>query len=285
MFSFDHAVILVSDLERAISDFRDQGFTVTPGGAHAAGVTRNALIAFRDGSYLELLAFTGTLGWAQPWLRRAGALGRAAARHEGMERRFLLHSAAGEGLIDFALLPTTLAEDLARARAAGLEAEGPLPGGRVRPDGETVEWEMGIPRTADLPFLCADVTPHDLRVPDGEAREHANGIVGVAGIVVAVSNLEASSARYRALLGMDPGMHPESATEGGRTRVFRLQGSEVVLASPSGGSGPLRRRLRSGDGPIALRLRFEGPRPELDLARLHGARLELAEPRRGGGGD
>ena len=33
-------------------------FTVTPGGRHADGKTENKLICFRDGSYIELIAFT-----------------------------------------------------------------------------------------------------------------------------------------------------------------------------------------------------------------------------------
>lgn len=275
-FRFDHAVILVADLDRAASDYRDLGFTVTLGGTHTGGATHNALIAFRDGSYLELLAFTGRLSWMLPWMRAVGVADRFARRRSGLERRFLLQGGAGEGLIDFALLPSTLPTDLARARSSGLDVEGPLPGGRVRPDGEEVAWQLGIPRTPDLPFLCADVTPHDLRVPGGEAREHANGVVGMAGVVVAVRNLEASSARYRALLGVDPVLKIDALLSHSRTRAFAIGGGEIMLASPGGGSDPLRRRLKHGDGPYAVRLRYAGARPALDPARMHGARLELS---------
>ena len=53
----DHLVILVYDLERAVRGYEELGFTVTPGGEHADGLTHNALVAFEDGSYLELVAF------------------------------------------------------------------------------------------------------------------------------------------------------------------------------------------------------------------------------------
>ena len=273
-FRFDHAVILVADLDRAVADYRALGFTVTPGGSHTGGATRNALIAFRDGSYLELLAFTGRLSWMLRWLRRAGLASRLAKNRTGLERRFLLQAGLGEGLIDFALLPSALESDLARARSAGLEAEGPLPGGRVRPDGEEVAWLLGVPRTRDLPFLCADVTPRELRVPEGEARQHANGVVGTAGVVVAVRNLEASSARYRAMLGVDPILKVDPALARSRTRVFPVGDGEITLAAPGGGSDPLRVRLKHGDGPYVIRLRYADSRPVLDLARAHGARLE-----------
>ncbi len=278
IFRFDHAVILVDDLDRGVADYRDLGFTVTPGGTHAGGVTRNALVAFQDGAYLELLSFAGRLGWSLPWLRRLGLSGRAAGNREGMDRRFLQRAAAGEGLIDFALRPPEIAADLARACSAGLEAEGPLPGGRLRPDGEEVAWQTGMLTARDLPFLCADVTPHELRVPGGEAREHANGVTGVAGVVVAVRDLDASSARYRALLGVDPVLEPDAALSSSRSCVFPIEGAEIALASPGGADDPVRARLRSGEGPCALRLRCTGPPASLDSDRTHGARLELAAP-------
>ena len=53
----DHLVILVLDLELASDDYRKLGFSVSPGGEHADGLTRNALVPFEDGTYLELVSF------------------------------------------------------------------------------------------------------------------------------------------------------------------------------------------------------------------------------------
>jgi hypothetical protein len=53
----DHLVILVSDLDLAAADYERLGFAVTPGGEHADGLTRNALVPFEDGSYFELVSF------------------------------------------------------------------------------------------------------------------------------------------------------------------------------------------------------------------------------------
>lgn len=58
-FQIDHVVIAVSDLARAVADYRALGFTVLEGGVHASDATHNALIGFADGTYLELLASTG----------------------------------------------------------------------------------------------------------------------------------------------------------------------------------------------------------------------------------
>ena len=60
----DYLVILVRDLDRAVRDCDGLGFTVTPGGEHADGLTRNALIPFKDSSYLEHVAF---LDPDDPW--------------------------------------------------------------------------------------------------------------------------------------------------------------------------------------------------------------------------
>jgi catechol 2,3-dioxygenase-like lactoylglutathione lyase family enzyme len=170
ILGIDHVVILVNDLTQAIDDYTALGFTVTPGGEHADGSTHNALIVFADGSYLELLAF----------------------QRPTPEHHWWRHVEIGEGLIDWALLPDAISEDIEAARDAGVPFTGPIPGGRLRPDGQQIAWEMGFPQMQGLPFLCGDITPRALRVPDGAARKHANGAVGIATITIAVNDIHAS---------------------------------------------------------------------------------------------
>ena len=88
------------------------------------------------------------------------------------------------------MLPANITQDMTDARGRGLELAGPNPGGRVRPDGQQVEWQTARAATSDVPFLCGDRTPCALRVPDGAAQQHANGALGVAGMTVAVENLD-----------------------------------------------------------------------------------------------
>ena len=52
----DHIIIVVKDLDQAAKDYQQLGFTVVPGGQHPVG-SHNVLISFRDGSYLEIIAF------------------------------------------------------------------------------------------------------------------------------------------------------------------------------------------------------------------------------------
>src|SRR3954463_8340756 len=113
--AIDHIVILVHDLDAAVGDYSDLGFTVVPGGEHAGGASRNALVAFSDGSYLELIAFVNNVvPETHPFYRPNNR----------------------EGLVTYALLPTDIEADIQAARTRGLPLDGPHPGGRLRPDGQ-----------------------------------------------------------------------------------------------------------------------------------------------------
>jgi catechol 2,3-dioxygenase-like lactoylglutathione lyase family enzyme len=259
----DHVVILVRELEAAMAAYHDLGFNVRPGGAHADGSTHNALVGFADGSYLELIAFL-----------------RPAPEHRW--GRFA--SAGWQGLIDFALLPGDLAEVVAAARAGGVAYAGPTAGGRLRPDGVRLEWQTGTPPSLDLPFLCGDLTPRPLRVPEGEVRVHANGVQGVASLTVVVTDLDRSLAHYRALLGPTATAATrvvESPELGLREAALALGATSLVLVQPS----PDRRAARDLAGTLAER--GEGVAQlalcstkvlvpvELPLALTQGARIDI----------
>ncbi len=263
----DHIVITVPELERAMADYARLGFTVTRGGEHESFGSHNALIPFEDGSYLELIAF-----------RDERALGSSPA-----ERRV-----AGwrnkAGFADVALLPQGIAQEVEAARARGVALTEPQAGGRFRPDGQHVGWEFSFPSSTALPFLCADVTPRELRVPPGEARQHPNGATGVLSVTVAVDDLAALLTAYRALLDA-PGVPGSVSSLPDTQRVsFSLAASPAStsttldVAAPLGPQSPLHDYLRAhGQGAYAVQLRTqrrdgEGP---LDLALTQGARLAL----------
>lgn len=272
-YSFDHAVVVVNDLSAATADYSALGFTVTQGGEHENGQTHNALMVFPDGSYLELLGFKRR--WALPALRilkRIGVLRLGVSRRPPMERRFVPKLAAGKGLMDFALLSRSIEDELDAVRRRGLAIEGPLPGGRVQPDGQRVSWLLGVPLAPDLPFLIGDVTP------SREREHHANGVEGVAGLTVGVADIDASVTRYKALLGMEPSEGSAMPLPETRTVDFTLDSATITLATLTGKSSPLRGHLaRRGEGLYALRLRTpkSASAGMLDPARTHGAGLEL----------
>lgn len=155
----DHVVYVARDLSEAVEDHERRGYTVTPGGEHAGGVTHNALVCFADGSYLEVVAF----------------------RRPDPTHRWWRHATSG-GFADFAVLSDHLAQDLSALK--DLVVREAAEGGRTRPDGVSLRWRAAFLR-APLPFLIEDLTPRDLRVPGGDATRHANGVTGVATLKVA----------------------------------------------------------------------------------------------------
>jgi catechol 2,3-dioxygenase-like lactoylglutathione lyase family enzyme len=260
----DHVVIHVIDLETTIADYVALGFTVQRGGAHADGATHNALVGFADGSYLELIAF----------LKPSPGHRWAAAAEQSRE-----------GFIDFALLPGSVATVVDAARGRGLAYQGPIDGGRLRPDGERLQWQIGTPPTPDLPFLCGDVTSRSLRVREGPVRLHANGVLGVASITVAVADLDASLARYGALLGPTAAQSARPVAMPGlglRVASLPLAAVTLVLAAPGPDSHdgqPLRAVLaQRGEGVLGLALYRQGGAPAMALPRdrTHGAAFEIA---------
>lgn len=221
-FALDHVVIAVHDLAAAIDDYRALGFNVIAGGRHPPPRTSsNALVVFEDGAYLELIS------WDPP---------------NPAERWSNLLQEHGEGIIDFALIPEDLPRAVEEARARGLRLNGPLDGQRVRPDGTRVRWQTARQSTFDLPFLCADITPRALRVPEGEARVHPNGATGITQVEVSVHDRSASLARYRALLG-------DGAMQAAGTRIGLLESAD------------------RHEGPLAIRF-AGGSLDGLDLSRL-----------------
>jgi catechol 2,3-dioxygenase-like lactoylglutathione lyase family enzyme len=262
-FRLDHVVIAVADLGKAVEGYRALGFTVVIGGRHPGRTSHNALVALQDGAYLELIAWTAP-GPGERW--------------------YDVHAKHGDGLMDFALLPEDTAQAIAEAKARGLALDGPIDGGRVRPDGTQIQWQTGRQSTFDLPFLCGDVTPRALRVPEGEARKHPNGVVGVKSVTVAVHDLDATLTRYAALLGhgADEGGEEVERAESGivlpasgvRVAFVALEGTRIVLLSPSkegaGSSSRLADMLHDrlatrGEGPCAMALRAGPGRSALAL--------------------
>jgi Glyoxalase-like domain len=173
----DHVVLVVLNLEAAVFEHTQRGFTVTPGGEHAGGLTHNALVGFQDGSYLELIAFHDT---------------RAAhGKHT-----WAPVAERGGGWADFALLSNDLRQDV--SALADLVARPPEDGGRTRPDGLGIAWRVARLHRP-LPFLIEDLTARELRVPHGDAARHVNKTSRIARVVLGATDPARVSERYAML--------------------------------------------------------------------------------------
>jgi hypothetical protein len=235
----DHLVILVRDLELASADYESLGFAVTPGGEHADGLTRNALVPFQDGTYLELVSFLdpedptdNVWGW----------------------RRFYPR----EGLIDYCAASDDLDADVERLVSVGFGVEGPDDGGRRLPDGTNIRWRSARIRQEGriLPFLIEDLTPRELRVPGGPETMHPNGTIGVSHLEISAPDEEGAANSLAALADTAPPVWLGSCT----LRPVEARNDEAQ------GPGPSALELAVGDPGISR---------ELDPAVTHGAGLRL----------
>ena len=254
LHAIDHLVIAVPDLAAAMKTYRDLGFTVVVGGRHPGVGTANALIAFRDTSYLELLAF-----------------------HESRpDHRWWSALAKGGGLVDFCLQTDDLAGDAKMLRQAGVGMGEIERGDRQRPDGVEVRWACVLARGAHrgvAPFLIAGEGSRDERVP--RERAHANGVSGIGTVTVAVDDLPTVRHWYAQALGTTGHdvIAPELGAVGSRFAI----GPHVFEFLAPTGSGPVRDWLTArGPSPYSATLVGGHSPGPLDLRRTHGARLALA---------
>jgi hypothetical protein len=266
MLTLDHLVIVVNDLASAVADYEQLGFTVTPGGTHADGLTHNALVAFGDGSYLELIAFI------DPTAPRDNVWGwRALAQKT---------EPLGGGLIDYCMAADDLQAEVAALRTRGLQINNATEGGRQRPDGATLRWRSARFWQTDhaLPFLIEDVTPRDLRVPSGPAAQHANSATGIGQLTIAVANLERMTADFASLTGVTPGPREDDRRLEATTVSFPLGQQTLRLAEPSGPYSPVQHQLETtGLGPFEVTMTKLNRRGVmlLDPKRSHGVRIWL----------
>lgn len=180
---FDHAVVVVPSLKRAVRSFERLGFDVVMGGR--TGPVHNALILFNDGTYIELT--TNRFSILRPLFRglnASGVMAHAAAGRSDMLHRFLPLIGAPQGAIDWCIRVDDVRATVRRLRDAGVEMVDEMAFDRERPDGQVAKWLLAGPRDVRLPFFIEDLTPVEIRVPFREHSAHPNGVTGIQRIVL-----------------------------------------------------------------------------------------------------
>ncbi|CAG9988166.1 unnamed protein product [Clonostachys byssicola] len=197
----DHIVLLVdTEFFENLPAWVTDNFTVTPGGYHDGQPSRNKLVIFADGSYLEFFNWYDT---------------PPSLDNETLPMRFW--GAKTPGLIDFAITDTTqsaeesvgvvnqrLSEGPDKDAGLGVKFGKPITGSRKKADGTEISWKVTRPEFSkgdktpsedlfvngriDVPFFCHDVTPRINRVPslDKEKTTHPCGATGIAACEILV---------------------------------------------------------------------------------------------------
>jgi catechol 2,3-dioxygenase-like lactoylglutathione lyase family enzyme len=232
----DHATAAGKDLRVMERALEAAGLPYEYGGPHANHATEMALISFPDGSYLELIAI-------QPKADPAAVA--ASPWQKCME--------GNAGPCAWASRPADLPAEAARLRAAGVAVTPAVKNGRKRPDGVQLEWEtaqVGAANGNFFPFLIHDFTPRDRRAyPSGKPT--APNFTGIAKVVLAVRDLDASIAQYQKAFGLPAPQRQDDADLGAKLAWFA--GTPVVLAAPAGSKTWLAERIqRFGETPCAF---------------------------------
>jgi hypothetical protein len=261
----DHIVIISADLDKSVAGATHAGFTVVTGGTHKDGNTHNALIAFRDGSYIELIAPTNGI--------------------EGKTHRWFPRLAKGGGLVDLCLASDDVEADTARIREHGWHYSEPEENGRYRPDGVALRWIGSMPPgevgETGWPFLIEDVTPRENRVSnDPGDTTHANGALGIAGVTVLAQNLVTSTKDFAAITGKDVNTMNSPLDDTPLAGFVNFDRNWLMITRPSAGEamqhlekfgpGPFSATLRTHDGPIR-----PGTGQSVPSELISGASLEL----------
>ncbi len=250
----DHLVIVVHDIDVAVKNYEQLGFTVVPGGRHPVG-THNALISFTDGSYIELIAFY-----------------EPTPRH-----RWWAPLQQGGGLVDFCMQTDNLTADTAAFRSSGVMIDDPRPLTRTRPDGYQLKWVLSIPREGQrgvAPFLIQDETPREERIP--REMNHRNQVVGIGAVTVAAGDVSTVRHWYAQVLRA-PGQEVQREELDAAGVRFVIGPHTFDFVAPKRSEGVLGEWLRvRGASPYAATLKTaSGAVGPLDEMSALGARLSL----------
>ncbi|GAA4252285.1 VOC family protein [Azospirillum formosense] len=206
----DHLVIVVRDLEKAQDAYRRMGFTISPMGRHGELKSANHTLMFGAGDYLELLAIEQphpfTAFFSDVLKTREGIAAAALKTDDARAAQRLLVEAgypAGEP-VEF-----------------GRPVE--LPGGAQQARFTTTAID-GVPEWGGRVFLCQHHTRDVVWRP--ELIQHDNTVTGLAALVVAADDPDATASSYARLFGT-------AVETRGPARVVPTGSAPIVVADPA----------------------------------------------------
>lgn len=232
--SFDHATLLISDLDRATAAFRDLGFDVFSREDGSTSNMQNRLIRFADGSFIELVSFRDRL---------------AADPH-----RFWPLLAIGDGWIDYAVKVSELDHYASSLKCLSVPSSGKRSIRKARRDGDDWVADLLIAGRGighpGLPFLIEDRTPAAWRTPVlAPSEQQPHGALGISGVTVLAGHIDAMEAGMRAIFGAGREIAPRSEDVRAGLR-YDFNGRWVELLEPAIRTSALRDHLATWGGGV-----------------------------------
>jgi hypothetical protein len=194
----DHAVVVVSDLDKAAANWQQLGFTVSPRGTHSAKMGSGNYTIMLDPDYIELL----------------GVL--VETEHNTPTRAFLARR--GEGIERIAFTAIDSAAGAEEIRARGYEPLGPTDFERpvTLPDGSVsaakfrvFQWPIEEAPGGLRIFACQHKTRETVWIP--ELMKHANGAQRLRQALIVSPDAAEDAAHLSRMIDRDVRVEPDGA--------------------------------------------------------------------------
>ncbi|WHY78316.1 VOC family protein [Neobacillus sp. WH10] len=253
-FSFDHLVFFSNKPEEAIPLLKQRGIHAFKGGRHEIWGTYNSLTYFGL-SYIEFLGIENL---------------PVAERQE--ENRLITHiveqlsGEKREGPATIAIRTDNIERLAFRLKDEGFKVYGPLPGERVRADGQVIRWSLLFPEAADkelmLPFFIqwekSDVERRLELEEQGLIESHSTGNPQFKSVGFVVHNIENTLAIWGRLFDLKNGEEFEDSTINARCRKVEMAGTKLLFCTPNGEGIAEKVLIEKGETPFLVNLTGTG---------------------------
>ena len=223
----DHFVIVVADLDQAISNFTELGFIVERGGIN--GPTHNAIIFLKNQVYIELIATRSRFSRIIfRGLFLLGVFHFLDFLRPLLYWRFACWLGGAQGLRDWCIKSDDIDRFCSLPKREELNISRKHFFSRARPDGELLNWFLAGPSDRNLPFLIQDITDHSLRVSANSNCEHPNKVEYVSAIILNRNKVLKHKSNFLHYLALDESTDEALALDGVQIVVSRDKSAPMM---------------------------------------------------------
>lgn len=213
----DHILIAVDNLDSAIVEYKNYGFTVIYAGSSKDAL--NALIFLRDGTAIELIG-KDRFPHIFTFLNNI----RFTRLFGIMKDRISAFRDIPVGLFNYSLYTEDLHLTYKYLKFNGLKVAKPVSFTRQREDLINIKWELIGLFPNDLPFFIGNYSPS--RLSDTSFIIHKNHAVAIDSLVIETNSFDKYYQIYNVIYNQKPQIHQKDTF---RTCIYRLIDNYVIL--------------------------------------------------------